>query len=206
MIRLLEVFALIITLTLGSCSGPSPEVKKAREPEKPPEPIGAQYAFFQMYASARTWIPDVQALSLVSLPISEVKPGGGKFGAWRAYFVSESRSRGRTYTYSVVESKENNIYKGVYGGLEEPYARHGQSMPFLAVALKKDSTSAYETAQAKGAEYARKNPDKPITLQLERTPRFPNPAWRVIWGESAGTSNFSIYVDATSGEYLQTMR
>ena len=46
----------------------------------------------------------------------------------------------------------------------------------------------------------------PVTFLLEFTKRFPNPAWRVIWGESVGTSDFSIFVDATTGEYLETMR
>jgi hypothetical protein len=27
----------------------------------------------------------------------------------------------------------------------------------------------------------------------------------VIWGESAGTSNFSIFVDASTGQYLETI-
>ena len=30
--------------------------------------------------------------------------------------------------------------------------------------------------------------------------------WRVVWGDSVGTSNFSVFVDATTGEYLETMR
>jgi hypothetical protein len=29
--------------------------------------------------------------------------------------------------------------------------------------------------------------------------------WRVIWGESVSTSNFSIYVDANQGKYLDKM-
>jgi hypothetical protein len=58
----------------------------------------------------------------------------------------------------------------------------------------------------KGAEYDKKNPGKTITFVLEKTSRFTDPAWRVIWGESVGTSNFSIFVDASTGKYLETMR
>ncbi len=193
---------------MASCSSaPPPAAKKAKEPEKPPEALAGQYAFFQMYTAARSWIPDVQAISLHSLSIPEVKAAGGKYGAWRAVFVSESRGKQRMYTYSAAESPTNTIYKGVFAGHEETYAGpRGQAKPFLAVALKIDSAAAFDTATKKGVDYAKKNPDKPITMLVELTPRFPNPVWRVVWGESVGTSNFSIYVDATTGEYLQTMR
>jgi len=205
MLRLRTALLLMLSL-LAACSEAPLEVKKAKEPDKPPEPVAGQYAFFQMYNAARGWIPDVQAVSLTSLPIAEAKAAGGKYGAWRAYFVSESRGRAKIFTYSVVESPVNSIYKGVFAGHEEAYSPRAQAKPFLAAAVKKDSTAAYEVATSKGVEYSKKNPDKPITIMLERTPRFPNPVWRVIWGESAGTSNFSIYVDASTGEYLQTMR
>ena len=40
---------------------------------------------------------------------------------------------------------------------------------------------------------------------LEKLPKFANPAWRVIWGESAGTSSFSIYIDATVNDFLERL-
>jgi hypothetical protein len=45
----------------------------------------------------------------------------------------------------------------------------------------------------------------PVSYLLEGG-EFPNPAWRVIWGTSVGTSNYSIFVDASLGDYLRTMR
>ncbi len=63
----------------------------------------------------------------------------------------------------------------------------------------------YKTALKKSAEYVKKNPGMPINFQLELTPRFTNPCWRVIWGESISRSNYSIIVDASTGEYKQTM-
>jgi len=87
---------------------------------------------------------------------------------------------------------------------------HGSPQPYLLIAVKKDSDVAYQTAMSdtktKAADYDKKNPGKPITMMLERTSKFPDPAWRVIWGESAGTSNFSVFIDASTGAYLQTMR
>ena len=83
---------------------------------------------------------------------------------------------------------------------------HGTQKPFLIAAVKTDSDEVYKTALKKGADYDKKHPDMPIVFLLEKTDRFPNPAWRVIWGGSAGTSNFSIFVDASTALYLQTMR
>jgi len=199
-------FVVLAALFLTACSeAPKPEAKKAKEPEKPAEPVSGQSAFFLMYTSARSWMPDAKGLTLTSMAIDQVKPENGKYGAWRAVFVSESRGRARPYTYSVVESP-GNVYKGVFAHHEESYTQRGQNKPFLIAALKTDTDAVLETAMKKAADYAKKFPDKPVTFLLELTPRFPNPAWRVIWGESVGTSNFSIYVDASTGEYLQTMR
>jgi hypothetical protein len=52
----------------------------------------------------------------------------------------------------------------------------------------------------------KKNPDKPMFYLLEQTPRYPDLAWRIVWGDSVSSSNYSVYVDATTGEYLETMR
>jgi hypothetical protein len=64
----------------------------------------------------------------------------------------------------------------------------------------------YQTALKHGADYAKKHPDMQISFIMEKIPEFPDPAWRVIWGESPSASNFSIYVDASTGKYLRTMR
>lgn len=197
------LLAPLAILLAGCAEEPKQAVKK--EPPKPPEPVTGRFAFHQMYAMARTWSPDIKALRLESINLPDVKSGGGKAGAWRAMFVSESRGRARGYTYSVIEA-EGNLHKGVFAGLEETYSGpRGQAKPFLIQALKVDSDAAWETAAKKSAEYMKKNPDKPVLFLLELT-RFPDPAWRVVWGESVGTSNYSIFVDATTGEYLLTGR
>ena len=159
-----------------------------------------------MYPQARLWATDAQPLRVRNLPVAGVKAENGKAGAWEATFVSQSKGKSKTFTYSVVEA-EGNLHKGVFAGLEESWSGpRGTSTPFLIAALKTDSDEVYETALKKAADYEKKNPDKPIAFLLEKTQQFPNPAWRVIWGESVGTSNFSIFVDASTGGYLQTMR
>jgi hypothetical protein len=193
-------------LLLAACSSEPPKPAE-KEKAKPAAPVTGRYAFYQMYTAARAWAPDLQGLRVASLPLTEIKGENGKAGAWQAIFVSERRGQTKTYTYSVVESVEASLHEGVFSSGEDTYAGpRGQTKPFQIQAFKTDSDAAYETALKKGAEYAKKHPDMPVTFLLEFTKRFPNPAWRVIWGESAGTSNFSIFVDATTGEYLETMR
>ncbi len=120
--------------------------------------------------------------------------------------MSQSRGRARTYTYSVVEA-EGNLHKGIFAGLEETYSGpRGQAKPFLAAAVKVDTDKAYATALKKSADYVKKNPNMPVTFLLELTPRHPGPAWRVIWGTSVSTSNYSILVDSATGDYMETLR
>jgi len=195
-------------LLLAACSSEAPKatVEKAEEPAKPPEAVSAQWAFHQMYLAARNWAADAQPLRLVNVALAEFKSEKGKAGAWQATFVSDSLGRARSYTYSVVEGP-GNLHKGVFAGPQESWSgRSGQAKPFPVAAFKVDATAALETAMKKGAEYAKKHADMPINFLLETTPRFADPVWRVIWGESVGTSGFSILVDATTGEYKQTLR
>ena len=188
-------------LLAAACSSTAPQ--KAKEPPKPPEPLAARKAFHQTFITARTWAQDLELLRVATIPVS-VKAPPGTSAAWEITFVSPSKGRARTYTYSLVE--EGSLRKDVYGGLEESFSgSRGQSTPFPAAAFKTDSTDAWETAAEKSKDYMQKNPDKPISFVLEKTPRHPNPAWRVIWGTSAATSNYSVYVDASTGEFLERM-
>lgn len=194
-----------IILSSACSEAPKQEAKK-KEPEKPPEPVTGRYAFYQMYAAARNWATDLQPLQLASIHLKEVKSGEGKSGAWQCMFVSPSKSRLKTYTYSVIEAG-GNLHKGVFASLDESFSgSRGQAKPFLIAALKTDSDEVWKTAADKSKEYMKKNPDMPVSFLLESTPRFPNPAWRVVWGERVSQSNYSIFVDATSGEYLVTGR
>jgi hypothetical protein len=97
-----------------------------------------------------------------------------------------------------------NLRKGVFAGPDEVW---DPSQKLFAVqALKIDSDAAYATALKKGADYTKKHPDTKISYLMEMNKRFAYPSWRVIWGESVSSSGFSVFVDATTGDYLQTMR
>jgi hypothetical protein len=200
-------FALSLPVVLLAGCGESrkADVKK-KEPEKPPQPITGRYAFHQMFASARGWTPDVQGLQILSIRLPEVKSEGGKFGAWQCMFGSLARGKMKTFTYSVIEAG-GNLHKGVFSSLEEPFTgARGQSKPFVAAALRIDSDEAYQVAIKKAAAFVKKNPDVPVNFLAELTPRFPNLTWRVMWGESVSTSVYSVFVDASTGEYLSTVR
>ena len=205
--RLSAFFTLVASLLiLVSCSDTPPAAEKKAEAVKPPAPVTGQYAFFQMYGMARAWAPDLEALQLRSLSIAEVKNEAGRAGAWEATFVSPSKRQARSYTYSVVESS-GNLHQGVFASPEESYAGpSGQTKPFPVSAVKIDSDKAFEVALKHGADYAKQNPNMPVSFTLDWTPRHRFPAWRVIWGESVATSNFSVFVDSSEGTYLETMR
>jgi len=193
-----------LLLILAGCSEPAP---KAEVKAEKPEPITGQSALYKMFQVARTaWATDAQVLRVNSIILPEVPTAPGKAGAWEATFVSPSLSRARSYTFCIVEGP-GNLHKGPFAGLEESWSGpHGINAPFPAIAVKIDTDAAYQTALSNGgADYDKKDPGKPITLLLEKVSKFPDPAWRVIWGESVGTAGFSVYVDASTGAFLEKM-
>ncbi len=198
-----SLWLVTVALALTACSE-APKttsgVKKS-EPPKALEPLTGRQAFQQMYPAARIWAPDCQPLRLQSVRLTQVEAPKGKAGAWQCIFVSPSRGRAKTYSWSAVEA-EGNLHKGVFAGTEESYSASRQETPFLTAAIKTDSDEAYETAAGKSEAYLKKNANTPVNYLLELTPRYPNLAWRVFWGDSIGTSEHSIFVDATTGQYL----
>ncbi|HUQ94080.1 MAG TPA: hypothetical protein VM120_20535 [Bryobacteraceae bacterium] len=205
MTRRIWLAAPVLLGTLACTETPKQAAKK-KEPEKPPEPVTGRYAFHQMFAAARAWSADIQPLQLASIPLTDVKPDGGKHGAWQCMFASPGKGKMKTFTYSVIEAG-GNLHKGVFSSLEESFTgSRGQARPFLVAALRIDTDDAYATAMKKSAEYVKKNPNMPVSFLAEYTPRFPNLTWRVFWGESVSQSPYSVFVDATTGEFLTAVR
>ncbi len=204
------IFPAIALLAILTACSDTPATTEKKEPVKL-EPATGQSAVFKMYQMARSWAPDSQVMKMQSMHLTEVKEGApGTAAAWQATFVSAAKGESRSYTYSIVEG-DGNLHKGAFAGPQEAWSGpRGLDTPFLMAAIKIDTPAAYktamETAHSHAAEYDKKNPGKPITILLERTSKHPYPAWRIIWGESAGTSNFSVLIDASTGEYLETLR
>lgn len=191
-----------ILFVLSSCSEPP---KKAAEPEKPAEPVGAQYAFHQVFLVARTWAQDLLIWRVRDIPMTGMKPEGGKRPAWEITVVSPSKGKSRTYSYSVLE--EGNIHKGVFTSPEEDYrGPRGQNVAWPVQAFKIDSIKAYEVAIERSADVVKKFPDMPTTMILEQTGRHPYLTWRVLWGTSVAASPYSVFVGATTGEFVEKVR
>jgi hypothetical protein len=193
---------LLAALLLCACSD-SPKTEATKPRQKPPEALTGRQAFQRMYPQARGWALDAQPLQLRSINLAQVQSGEGTAGAWEVVFVSPSKAQSRTYTYSAVEA-QGNLHEGVFAGPLEQYAGpRGGAYPFSSLAIKVDSDQAFTTAAAKSQDYIKKHPGMQLSFVLEQTKRFPDLTWRVIWGESAAASDYSVYVDATLGTYLE---
>ncbi len=202
---LITAIASAAVLALTACSGtPKPTAmetkaapEKKKEPAKPPEPVAAQTAFYEMYKPARAWAADLLPLSLTSGEISSVKNEGGKAALWTAVFVSPGRRAARTFYYSVVNEGQT-ISKGVTaGGAQSWSGATPRSRPFQTTEFVVNSDAAYNTALAKAGAWVKRHPDKKAALALGSTARFPRPVWLVMWGTTK--SGYAVYVDATTG-------
>ena len=193
-------------LFLAGCSEePATPPAEAKKEEPKPEPISGQSALFKMYQVARTWAPDAAVLKLDSVREEGVPDQPGKSGGWEATFTSEQKGTSHAYTWYAVD-QEPTIHKGVFAGSEGSYSpASGGPMPFLIADVKIDTDAALATAKAKQDAAAKKGVGLPVIYLLEKTSKYPNPAWRVVWGESLSTSAFSVYVDASTGKFLEIM-
>lgn len=192
---------LLILLSTGCSTGPAPKpIEKA-----PPEPVTGLHALAQMFTSARVWSPDAQILRVVSLQVGTLKPQIGKAPAWQAVFFSPTLAQSRSYVYSVMDVG-TSIREGIFPDPAVPFASRNQTaQPFSIQAAKKDTDEIYGTALDHAKDYAAKNPDMTINYQMELNNRSPAVAWRVIWGESASHSSYSVLVDAATGAFIEVL-
>src|SRR5262245_20747231 len=101
--KAIAVIGTISTLFL-SCSTAPKEIAK-KEPEKAAEAVGGRYAFHQTYISARTWATDLEVLRVRNNHVENAPPAPGKAAVWEVTFVSPTKQRSKTYTYSVIEQQ-----------------------------------------------------------------------------------------------------
>jgi hypothetical protein len=193
---------LLPVLFLAACSSASTPVATKKKEEKPPTPVSGQSAVFYMFQSARMWSKDAEILFATNMNIDEVKSEPGKYGAWRADFVSDTRHQMKSYTYSVVET--TIVHKGVYSTGEKAWARTPRQRKFPIQVLKTDSPDALIAATKEVKDYAAKHPDSPIQFELSWGETV-DPAWRVIWGPSVAQSAASVFIDITNGKFLKKL-
>ena len=195
----------LLLLSLAACGGqPGKKPTKEAAPAAPPQPVTARFAFQRLSIQARVWAADAQLLRIYSADLKEIPSVDGQYPAWHATFVSAQLKKARSFSYSVADS--GNVHAGVLRGREESWlGPTGQAQPFPVQMLKVDSDEAFATAVKESKDYLKKHPEMPIHFLLEFTPRFPLPAWRVSWGETLGSSQYAVFIDCTSGKYLQTL-
>jgi hypothetical protein len=191
-----QLIALAPALLLPSCSSGPPAKTEA---EKPAVPLTGLHALYQMYTSARAWAQDLQILRYSSINIPEVQYQPGKAAAWQVVFVSPALMKSRTYTFSVYEASAT-LHQGLFPEASQDWSGNGK--PFLIEAAKIDTDKAWETALKHAEDYNSKNPKTPISWTLGKD-KGNDPVWRVIWGNSAGESSFSVLVDASTGDFMQ---
>lgn len=190
-----------IAALLAGCGSAPPVAEK--KPEPPPEPLTGQTALYRMYQVARSaWARDAMVLKMSSMRVNGVpEPAPGLANSWEAVFSSPSLGRARSYTDSIIEQLPD-LHKDVFAGPQQ--SPSGQ--PFLIAAVKTDSDAAYKTAFAKlGKATEDRVAGKPVLILLEVDRRYPDPAWRILWGDSVSTAAVSVFIDANTGEFLSIM-
>jgi|ERR1700722_12584356 hypothetical protein len=191
-------FPLVAIVLLSACSD-APPVKKA--PEKPPEPLTGREGFYKTYPAAHLWATDSQPFRVRSVDLKELKAEGGKAAAWEVTYASETKGRSRVFTWSAVEA-EGNIHQGVFGSQDEAWRPGGPDKPFPIQALKIDTPDALQTAITHSVTYFKNLGSKPNPkFVLEYTARYPDPVWRIYWGDSVSTAEWSVFIDSATGDY-----
>src|SRR5665213_917723 len=196
-----NVFALAAALLLAACSDSPAPVSKA--PELPPPPITGRQAFQYVYGSSRIWATDSMPLTIRSMNVPGVKPENGKAGAWEVVFVSEAMARGRPYTWSAVETE--TVHKGVFPGPQESWHPGGPNQPFSPALLKVDTPEALVEAIKISGPYLDKPGQRPpvsYLLSYEAARHFPNPVWRVLWGGTVSSAEYTVTVAAHTGNVV----
>jgi hypothetical protein len=191
-----------VVLLLSACSQ-TPTETKVKEPEKPSAPITAQQAFRYTYPAARAWAGDSLPLRIRSIHLTDVPAEPGKAGAWEIIYVSQAQQQAKIYTWSAIEASET-LHKDVFAGKAQGWSgSSGQEKPFEASAFHIDTPAALEAAIAGNKAYLDKPGTKPaVNFLLEFTPRFPDAVWRVMWGETAGSAQSTVFVDAATGQVV----
>lgn len=186
---------------LSSCGGSA--VQAPVEPPPPPEPVSAMRAFTFAFGKARTKGADLEIFSISNLNLEGVKSEGGKAGAWQFQFVSPSKGAIYSMRYAVADELPS-FREGAWDSGSQSYSPRGmRAKPFPVQALRCDSTEAYKIAVENAADYLKKEDLPPVNFMLELTDMYALPTWRVYWGNSLSTAEYSVYIDANQSKFLK---
>jgi len=193
--------------------------------KEPIMPVTGLRALEGMYRQALDWTEDARVLSCSSMDLCLFLPGSaiavsdlgvvscrstqpapvktqrGRAAVWQAVFVSPSFGQQRRYTSSVCDSGAT-LRKGIFP--DAATALTSDAPPFLPEDAHIDSDQAWATALQHAADYDGKHPGTVVSLVLNAGRAAGKPVWDVIWGEGHVPSEFSIRIDADTGQYMQT--
>jgi hypothetical protein len=132
-----------------------------------------------------------------------VKSEEGKAGAWEMFYVSPSRGAAKVFTWAAADA-EGNLHKGVFKGQEQSWnGSSGQEHAFDAALWQIDTPDALQKATESAKDYLNKTKTvPPVNFLIEFTPRFPDPVVRVMWGQSANSAEYTVFVDARTGKVV----
>jgi hypothetical protein len=185
-------------MLLAGCSSPT-ETTEA-EPKKAPEPLTGRQAIQSTFPTARGWSTDATLFRARNLNLAGYPSVEGKAIAWEVTYVSPSNAAARSFNWSAVEL--GNVHEGVFGGPQQSW-REGREKPIQMAQLGVDTPELFTTAMEEAKDYLKTKGEKPpMTFHLESNPRFPVTTWQVMWGNSAGTAQYVVHLDASTGKLL----
>jgi hypothetical protein len=193
--------ALASLMLLTGCGETSLSTEARKEmPKKPALPEGAipaLTAYYEVYKSARTIVPDLQTASITGNDVEGVKSEEGKYPQWTIVFVSASKMQAYTFVYTTVE--KGNLLRGMNNLGSMRWAGPNQNAePFSNSDFSVDSPAAYKAAAEKAKDWLAKNPTKPITtFALGHSARFVAPMWFIQWGDKKG--GYAAFVNSVTG-------
>src|ERR1051326_8974196 len=151
-----------------------------------------------MILPARLWANDSQPVRLESSVSGADHGHDGKAGFWRCIFASAARQKAEMFSWSGVSNS-----RGVDHGAEDTFNPANRStQPFDLSYLKIDSDQAFQVAQNHGGkQLLAKNPQQTVLYVLDWDPRVQELRWHVLYGNSAGSPELGILVNASGGEF-----
>jgi len=188
----------LFTLVLAGCSS-TPETTKA-VPKKAPEPLTGRQAIQAAFPTARGWAADAQLFRARNLNLPGYPSAEGKAVAWEVTYVSPSKGAARSFNWSAVEL--GGVHEGVFGGPQQSWSQ-GREAPIDMSLLGKDTPELFPEAMDAAEDFLKSKGEKPaMTFLLESNPRFPVTTWQVMWGNSSGSAQFVVFLDAKTGKLL----
>lgn len=179
--------------------------KKAEEPPPPPEPVSAMRALTYAYGKARSKAQDIDILRISNLNLEKIPSAEGKAGAWQFQFVSRSKGSIYSVRYAVADELPS-FREGAWDSGTQAFRPDGmRNKPFVMHALRCDSTEAYKIAVENAKSYLQKQKPEslpPVHFLLELTDAYALPMWRVYWGNSLSTAEYSVFVDANQSKFV----